>query len=66
MGVARGFRQAAAGDAGQREFDGCVETHAMTDGDVDSLHPVARATAPMVSAPSISGVHAPFTFGGSS
>ena len=43
MGVARGFRQAVAGDAGQREFDGCLETHAMTDGDIDRLHSGARA-----------------------
>jgi hypothetical protein len=43
MGVARGLRQAVAGDAGQREFDGCLETHAMTDGDIDRLHSGARA-----------------------
>lgn len=43
MGVARGVRQAVAGDAGQREFDGCLETLAMTDGDVGRLHSGARA-----------------------
>ncbi len=43
MGVARGFRQAVAGDAGQRQFDGCLETHAMADGDVHRLHAGARA-----------------------
>ena len=43
MGVARGFRQAVAGDTAQREFDGCLETHAMTDGDVERLHSGARA-----------------------
>lgn len=29
MGVARGLRQVVAGDTAQREFDGCLETHAM-------------------------------------
>ena len=34
VGVARGLRQAVAGDAGQREFDGGLEAHAVTDGDI--------------------------------
>lgn len=67
VGVAHGLRQAVAGDAGEREFYGGLETHAVTDGDVDRLHAGAGAHyRPMVSAPSISGVHAPFTSGGSS
>lgn len=47
VGVARGLRQAVAGDAGQREFDGGLETHAVANG--DSFTPArVRTTAPMV------------------
>ena len=47
VGVARGLRQAVAGDAGQREFDGGLETHAVANGDSFTAARV-RTTAPMV------------------